>query len=65
MIKQTTKAFRTKSKRFSLCLCTLYKIKTQGAPKFLYKLVPHKNNTYDTYSIHSAGTYFCRTNGFK
>ena len=41
-------------------LCTFYKIKTQRAPKYLYKLIPLKNNTYDTRSTHSVGTYFCR-----
>ena len=46
-------------------LCTFYKIKTQRAPKYLYKLIPLKNNTYDTRSAHSIGTYFCRTNAFK
>ena len=39
-------------------LCTFYEIKTQGAPKYLYKLIPLKNNTYGTRSTHSAGTYF-------
>ena len=34
-------------------------------PKYLYKLIPLKNNTYDTCSTHSVGTYFCRTNAFK
>ena len=33
-------------------VCTLYKIKIQRAPKCLYKLVPLKNNTYDTRSAH-------------
>ena len=46
-------------------LCTFYKIKTQHAPKCLYKLIPLKNNTYDTRPTHSVGTYFCRTNAFK
>ena len=46
-------------------LCTFYKIKTQREPKYLYKLIPLKNNTYDTRSIHSVGTYFCRTNVFE
>ena len=45
--------------------CTFYKIKTQRAPKYLYKLIPIKNNTYDTRSTHSVGTYFCRRNAFK
>ena len=52
-------------RRWFRCLCTFYKIKTQRAPKYLYKLIPPKNNTYDTPSIHSVGTYFCRTNAFK
>ena len=34
-------------------------------PKYLYKLIPLKNNTYDTCSTDSLGTYFCRTNLFK
>ena len=46
-------------------LCTFYKIKTQRAPENLYKLIPLKNNIYDTSSTHSFGTYFCRTNAFK
>ena len=51
-------------------LFTVYKIKTQGAPKYLYKLKPFKNNTHDkkpttTLSTHSDGTYYCRTNAFK
>ena len=46
-------------------LCTFYKIKTQRVPKYLYKLIPLKNNTYETRSTHSFGTYFCRTNAFK
>ena len=33
-------------------LCTFYKIKTQRAPKYLYKLIPLKNNTYDTRCTH-------------
>ena len=28
-------------------------------------MIPIKNNTYDTRSAHSVGTYFCRTNAFK
>ena len=28
-------------------------------------MIPLKNNTYDTRSTHSVGTYFCRTNAFK
>ena len=28
-------------------------------------MIPLKNNTYDTHSKHSVGTYFCRTNAFK
>ena len=47
------------------CLFTFYKIKTHCAPKYLYKLIPLKNNTYNTWSAHSVGTYFCRTNNFK
>ena len=54
-------SFRRWFRRF----CTFYKIKTQGAPKYLYKLIPHKNNTYVTRSTHSVGTCFCRTNGIK
>ena len=46
-------------------LCTFYKIKTQRAPKYLYKLIPPKNNTYDTRSTHSVGLYFCSANTFK
>ena len=46
-------------------LFTFYEIKTHCAPKYLYKLIPLKNNTYDTRSTHSVGTYFCRTNNFK
>ena len=46
-------------------LCTFYKIKTQRAPKYLYKLIPLKNNTYDTRSAPSVGTYLRRTNAFK
>ena len=40
-------------------------MKTQGEPKYLYKLIPLKNTTYDTRSVHSDGTYYCRTNSFK
>ena len=47
------------------CFCTFYKIKTQCAPKFLYKLKPLENNTYGTWSTLSVGTYFCRTNFFR
>ena len=46
-------------------LCTFHKIKTQSASKCLYKLIPFKNNTYDTRSTHSVSTYFCSTNVFK
>ena len=46
-------------------LCTFYKVKTQRAPKYLYKPIPLKNNTYNTRSTHLVGTYFCRTNAFK
>ena len=46
-------------------LCTFCKLKTQRVPKYLYKLIPLKNNTYDTHSTHSVGTYFCRANAFK
>ena len=46
-------------------LCIFYKIKTQRAPEYLYKLISLKNNTYDTRSTHSVGTYCCRTNPFK
>ena len=28
-------------------------------------MIPLNNNTYDTPSKHSVGTYFCRTNAFK
>ena len=35
--------------------CT-YKIKTQREPKYLYKLIPLKNNTYDTRSRHPLCT---------
>ena len=42
-------------------LRTFYK-KTEGAPKYLYKLTPIKNNAYDARSTHSVGTYCCRTN---
>ena len=45
-------------------LRTFYK-KTEGAPKYLYKLIPIKNNGYDARSTHSVGTYCCRTNAFK
>ena len=45
--------------------CTFYKIKTQCAPKYLYKLLPLKSDTYGTCSTHSVGTYFCRTNASK
>ena len=41
------------------------RLKTQRVPKYLYKLIPLKNKTYDTRSTHSVGTYFCRTNAFK
>ena len=47
------------------CLCTFYKLKTQRTSKYLYKLIPFKNNKYDTRSTHSVGTCFCRTNTFK
>ena len=43
------------------CLCTFNKIKTQRTLRYLYKLVPLKNNTYDTRSTHSVGTRFCKT----
>ena len=46
-------------------LCTFYKIKTKRAPKYLYKLIPLKNKTYDIRSTHSIGTYFYRTKVFK
>ena len=46
-------------------LCTLYKIKIERTPKYLYKLIPLKNNAYDTRSTHSVGTYYCGTNTFK
>ena len=46
-------------------LCTFYKLKTQRTSNCLYKLIPFKNNTYDTRSTHSVGTCFCRTNTFK
>ena len=99
MINQTTRVFRTKSKRFSIMLpikgikrnqrnflnetlsrirneslsfrrwfrrlCTFYKIKTQRVPKYIYKLIPIENSTYDTRCRHSVGTYFRRTNAFK
>ena len=46
-------------------LFTFYEIKTHCAPKYLYKLIPLKNNTYDTRSTHSVGIYFCSANAFK
>ena len=52
-------------RRWFTRLCTFHKIKTQRAPKYLYKLTPLKNNSYDTRSAHSVGTYFCITNTFK
>ena len=46
-------------------LCTFYKIKTQCMLKYLYKLIPLKNNMSGACSTHSVGTYFCRANAFK
>ena len=37
-------------------LCTFYKIKTERAPKYLYKFIPLKNNTYGTHSTNSVCT---------
>ena len=37
-------------------LCTFYKIKTQGAPKYPYKLILFiENSTYNTPSTNSVG----------
>ena len=72
MINQTTRVklykelgIESLSLRWFRCLCTLYKIKIERAPKYLYKLIPLKNNAYDTRSTHSVGTYYCGTNTFK
>ena len=54
-------SFRRDFRRF----CTFYKIKTEGAPEYLYKLIPVQNNTYDTRSTLSVGINYCRTNSFK
>ena len=62
------KELQIESLSFRRCFsdfCTFYKIKTQDAPKYLYKFIPLTNNTYDIRSKHSVGTYFCRTNAFK
>ena len=45
--------------------CTFYEIKAQGAPKYLYKLIPLKNNTRDIRSTHSVSTYYCTIHVFK
>ena len=45
-------------------LCVFYKIKTQGHPEYLYKLIPAKSYSYKTCISDHNETYYCRTDIF-
>ena len=46
-------------------LCTLFKIKTTGLVKYLFKLIPQENHSHNTSSMASIPTYCCRVDSFK
>ena len=54
-----------KVRRWMHRLCVLYKIKTQGHPEYLYKLIPTKIPSYNTNNSDHIETYYCRTDIFK
>ena len=43
------------------CLSAFYKIKTQGRPKYLYKLIRAKSSSYHSCNSDHIEAYYCRT----
>ena len=47
--------------RWMRCLSAFYKIKTQGHPKYLYKLIRAKSSSYNTRNSDHIETNYCIT----
>ena len=46
-------------------LCTFYKIKTTGAPEYLFDLIPETNHMYNTHSSDNVTTFYSRIDVYK
>ena len=54
-----------KFRRWFRRLCTFFKIKTSGKPKYLFNLIPTGQHSYNTRGLDQIDTYYCRTDTFK
>ena len=50
-----------KSRRWLKKLCCFYKIKNNGIPSYLDKLIPSESYLYNTQNTRNITTYSCRT----
>ena len=54
-----------KFRRWLKKLCCFYKIKNNGIPSYLPKLIPYEFHLYNIRNTRNIATYYCRTDAFK
>ena len=54
-----------KFRRWFRKLCTFFKLKTSGLPKYLFDLIPQNNHLYSTRFLEDVTTFYSRTDAFK
>ena len=54
-----------KFRRWFRKLCTFFKLKTSGLPKYLFDLIPQNNHLYSTRFLEDVTTFYSRTDTFK
>ena len=54
-----------KFRRWFRKLCTVFKIKTNGKPEYLFDIIPKTSHLYNTHLLEEVTTFYSRTDVFQ